>query len=76
MGLTSRSGVIPLSTLADIAGPMTRTLEDAVTVLQVIAGRDVVRCAAPGSAAAVTVRAAAAKMAMDFIGPNLITSRA
>ena len=42
----------------------------------VIAGRDVVRCAAPGSAAAVTVRAAAAKMAMDFIGPNLITSRA
>jgi Asp-tRNA(Asn)/Glu-tRNA(Gln) amidotransferase A subunit family amidase len=40
MGLTSRSGVIPLSMLADIAGPMTRTLEDAVTVLQVIAGPD------------------------------------
>jgi amidase len=40
MGLTSRSGVVPLSLLADIAGPMTRTLEDAVTVLQVIAGPD------------------------------------
>ena len=40
MGLTSRAGVIPLSVLADIAGPMTRTLEDAVAVLQVIAGED------------------------------------
>jgi Asp-tRNA(Asn)/Glu-tRNA(Gln) amidotransferase A subunit family amidase len=40
MGLTSRAGVIPLSYLADIAGPMTRTVEDAVAVLQVIAGED------------------------------------
>jgi amidase len=40
MGLTSRSGVVPLNLLADIAGPMTRTLEDAVTVFQVIAGPD------------------------------------
>jgi Asp-tRNA(Asn)/Glu-tRNA(Gln) amidotransferase A subunit family amidase len=40
MGLTSRSGVAPLNLLADIAGPMTRTLEDAVVVLQVIAGPD------------------------------------
>lgn len=40
MGLTSRSGVAPLSLLADIAGPMTRTVEDAVAVLQVIAGED------------------------------------
>ena len=40
MGLTSRSGVVPLSLLADIAGPMTRTLTDAVTVFQVIAGAD------------------------------------
>jgi amidase len=40
MGLTSRGGVAPLNLLADIAGPMTRTLEDAVTVLQVIAGPD------------------------------------
>ena len=40
MGLTSRSGVAPLNLLADIAGPMTRTLEDAVKVFQVIAGAD------------------------------------
>ena len=30
MGLTSRSGVIPLSSFADVAGPMTRTVADAV----------------------------------------------
>jgi Asp-tRNA(Asn)/Glu-tRNA(Gln) amidotransferase A subunit family amidase len=40
MGLTSRAGVIPLSYLADIAGPMTRTVEDAVAVFQVIVGED------------------------------------
>ncbi|MGH9347940.1 MAG: amidase family protein, partial [Vicinamibacterales bacterium] len=40
MGLTSRAGVVPLNLLADIAGPMTRALEDAVAVLQVIAGED------------------------------------
>jgi len=40
MGLTSRAGVVPLNLLADIAGPMTRTLTDAVKVLQVIAGFD------------------------------------
>ena len=40
MGLTSRAGVVPLSLLADIAGPMTRTLEDAVAVFQVVAGED------------------------------------
>jgi len=40
MGLTSRGGVMPLSTLADIAGPMARTVADAVTVFQVIVGED------------------------------------
>ena len=40
MGLTSRAGVIPLNLLADIAGPMTRTVEDAVAVFQVVAGED------------------------------------
>jgi Asp-tRNA(Asn)/Glu-tRNA(Gln) amidotransferase A subunit family amidase len=40
MGLTSRAGVIPLSMLADIAGPMTRTVEDAAAVFQAIAGED------------------------------------
>jgi len=40
MGLTSRAGVVPLSLLADIAGPIARTMEDAVAVFQVIVGED------------------------------------
>jgi Asp-tRNA(Asn)/Glu-tRNA(Gln) amidotransferase A subunit family amidase len=40
MGLTSRGGVIPLSYLADIAGPMARTVEDMTRVFQVIVGED------------------------------------
>ena len=35
MGLTSRAGVMPLNLLADIAGPMARTVADAVAVFQV-----------------------------------------
>jgi Asp-tRNA(Asn)/Glu-tRNA(Gln) amidotransferase A subunit family amidase len=40
MGLTSRAGVIPLSNGADIAGPMARTVADAVAVFNVVAGED------------------------------------
>jgi len=40
MGLTSRSGVVPLNLGADIAGPMARTVADAVTVFQVVVGED------------------------------------
>jgi amidase len=40
MGLTSRAGVFPLSLLADIAGPIARTVEDAAKVFQVIVGAD------------------------------------
>jgi amidase len=40
MGLTSRAGVIPLSSRADIAGPIARTVEDATRVFQVIVGED------------------------------------
>jgi Asp-tRNA(Asn)/Glu-tRNA(Gln) amidotransferase A subunit family amidase len=40
MGLTSRGGVVPLNLLADIAGPIARTLEDAVAVFQVIVSED------------------------------------
>ena len=40
MGLTSRAGVMPLNLLADIAGPMARTVEDAAAVFQVIVGED------------------------------------
>ncbi len=40
MGLTSRAGVVPLNLLADIAGPIARSMEDAVAVFQVVAGED------------------------------------
>ncbi|MGE0865750.1 MAG: amidase family protein [Vicinamibacterales bacterium] len=40
MGLTSRGGVMPLNLNADIAGPMARTVEDAVKVFQAIVGSD------------------------------------
>src|SRR6266404_7971478 len=40
MGLTSRASVMPLNLLADIAGPMARTVEDAARIFQVIAGED------------------------------------
>ena len=40
MGLTSRAGVVPLNNEADIAGPMARTVADAVAVFQVVAGED------------------------------------
>lgn len=40
MGLTSRDGIVPLYLNRDIGGPMARTVEDAVTVFQVIAGYD------------------------------------
>lgn len=40
MGLTSRDGIIPLYERNDIGGPMTRTVEDAARILDVIAGFD------------------------------------
>ncbi len=40
MGLTSRDGIVPLYLRNDIGGPMARTVEDAVRILDVIAGYD------------------------------------
>lgn len=40
MGLTSRDGIIPLYADRDVGGPMTRTVEDAVRLFDVIAGYD------------------------------------
>src|SRR4051812_25713073 len=50
MGLTSRAGVVPLSYAADIAGPMARSVADAVTIFQVVAGYD------PADSVTVTAR--------------------
>lgn len=40
LGLTSRDGIIPLYLNRDVGGPMTRTVEDAARLLEVIAGPD------------------------------------
>ena len=40
VGLVSRNGIIPIAHSQDTAGPMTRTVQDAATLLQVIAGDD------------------------------------
>ncbi|HXG87523.1 MAG TPA: amidase family protein [Vicinamibacterales bacterium] len=40
MGLTSRAGVMPLNLLADVAGPMARTVADVTAVFQVVVGED------------------------------------
>lgn len=39
-GLVSRSGVVAMASSTDVIGPMTRTVEDAALVLDVMAGRD------------------------------------
>src|SRR5256885_12833951 len=40
VGLVSRAGIVPISRTQDTAGPMARTVRDAVTLLEVIAGPD------------------------------------
>jgi amidase len=40
IGLTSRDGIIPLFLGADVGGPIVRTVEDAATLLDVLAGFD------------------------------------
>lgn len=40
VGLLSRAGIIPLSPSQDTPGPMTRTVEDAARLLNVMAGED------------------------------------
>jgi len=39
-GLVSRSGVVAMASSTDVIGPITRTVEDAVLVLDVMAGKD------------------------------------
>lgn len=39
-GLVSRSGVVAMASSTDVIGPLTRTVEDAALVMEVMAGRD------------------------------------
>lgn len=40
LGLVSRAGIVPLYLRNDVGGPMTRTVEDAAIILNIIAGYD------------------------------------
>jgi Asp-tRNA(Asn)/Glu-tRNA(Gln) amidotransferase A subunit family amidase len=40
IGLTSRDGIVPLNLMADVGGPLARTVADAAAVLSVVAGYD------------------------------------
>ncbi|KWR92154.1 hypothetical protein RM96_00090 [Cupriavidus sp. IDO] len=40
VGLVSRAGIIPYSSVQDAAGPMARTVTDAAKMLNVLAGYD------------------------------------
>ncbi len=40
LGLVSRAGIVPLYLRNDVGGPMTRTVEDATAILDIIAGYD------------------------------------
>ena len=64
-GLTSRDGIMPLYAHRDIGGPMSRTVEDAVRVFDVIAGTD--------PADEVTAEADARRPAtyLEFLGMDL-----
>ena len=64
-GLTSRDGIMPLYAHRDVGGPMTRTVEDAVRILDVIAGSD--------PADPVTTEADARRPAsyLDFLDPDI-----
>ncbi len=39
-GLVSRSGVVAMASSTDVIGPLTRTVEDAALILDIIAGKD------------------------------------
>lgn len=40
MGLTSRDGIVPLNLVADVGGPLARTVADTAALLTVVAGYD------------------------------------
>lgn len=40
MGLTSRDGIVPLNLMADVGGPLTRTVADTAALLSAVAGYD------------------------------------
>ncbi len=64
VGLVSRTGIVPISHSQDTAGPMTRTVADAATLLGVLAGID------PRDPAIAAGRGQAAADYTTFLDPN------
>ncbi|NNF14349.1 MAG: amidase [Gemmatimonadetes bacterium] len=64
-GLTSRDGIMPLYAHRDVGGPMTRTVEDAVRIFDVIAGTD------PADAVTAEADARRADSYLDFLETDL-----
>lgn len=64
IGVVSRDGVIPLLYNRDVAGPMTRTVEDTARVLTVIAGPD------PADPASEAAKAHIPASYLDYLDPN------
>lgn len=64
LGLVSRTGIIPIAHTQDTAGPMARTVADAVTLLTAMAGRD------RGDAITAEAEKKAAKDYTKFLDPD------
>ena len=64
IGMVSRSGIIPISSTQDTAGPMCRTVTDAAILLGVLAGADAADSAARDSAGLIEADYA------KFLDPN------
>jgi len=65
LGLTSRDGIVPLYLNRDVGGPMTRTVEDAARILEVIAGPDPADSLTAASAGKVPEEGYAARLGPD-----------
>jgi amidase len=64
IGVVSRDGIIPLLYNRDVAGPMTRTVEDAARVLNVVAGYD------PNDEASELAKDHIPNNYLDYLDPN------
>lgn len=71
MGLTSRSGVVPVFMDSDVTGPITRTVSDAALMLQIMAGEDAADAATAASRGQIPPRYAASLDADGLKGARI-----